>query len=556
MTTRTMMFAMVLAASMSGAFVVHAADAGKASGASSTEAKSSAAPANWETQYAEQRHESHGAITLAGKRIEYTAVAGTIMIEDTKNEPGALMSYVAYFRNGGSATSRPITFLYNGGPGSSTVWLHMGAFGPKRVVAGNAVRGGPAPYPLVDNPNCPLDVTDLVFIDAPGTGFGRVGVEVEKLPPGDDRQKAEKHNEELRKDFYGVDQDGRAFDIFITKFLTKFSRWNSPKYLFGESYGTTRSAVLTQDLASMSDIDLNGVMLLSQIFNFSLSVDSPQNEPGNFLAYVLSLPTYAATAAYHKQLPNPPSDLDSFLQTVEHFAITDYASALAQGDQLSSQDRHAIAEKLHEYIGLPTAYIEKANLRVNGGMFEHELLANEDMTIGRLDTRYTGPSIDPLSKEAQYDPQSAALSSAYVSIYNEYARNVLGFPKDQTYLPEAEHMWRVWDWKHKQPGADQPDSTLATNVMPDLAAVMKTDPQLKVMQFGGYYDLATPFYAAEYEMHHLGLPPALQKNIQFDHFETGHMVYVSSDALKKLHDDVVKFIQSTSNVTSTGTAGR
>ncbi|HXS26928.1 MAG TPA: hypothetical protein VN730_04595 [Steroidobacteraceae bacterium] len=548
MTIRTMMLAAILGASMAVPLAVRAADAPKSSAVSSSDSKS-AVPENWQTQYAEERHESRGSIVLGGKRIEYTAVAGTIMIEDRKNEPGALMSYVAYFKNGGSPTTRPVTFIYNGGPGSATVWLHMGAFGPKRVIAGNGARGAPAPYPLVDNPDCPLDVTDLVFIDAPGTGFGRVGVDVQKLPPGDERQKVQKQNDELQKDFYGVDQDGRAFDIFIVKFLTKFSRWNSPKYLFGESYGTTRSAVLAQDLANTSDIDLNGVMLLSQIFNFSLSVDSPQKEPGNYLPYVLSLPTYAATAAYHKKLPNPPAELDPFLKTVEQFAITDYASALAQGDQLSDQDRHAVAEKLHEYIGLPTAYIEKANLRIDGGMFEHQLLADQDETIGRLDTRYAGPSIDPLSKEAEYDPQSAALSSAYVSIYNEYARSVLGFPKDAKYVPSAEHLSDAWDWKHKQPGSGQPEATLAANVMPDLAAVMKTNPRLKVIQFGGYYDLATPFYAAEYEMHHLGLPKSLQKNIGFDHFDTGHMVYVSPEALKKLHDDVVKFIESTSGGT-------
>ncbi|MGH8217096.1 MAG: S10 family peptidase [Steroidobacteraceae bacterium] len=554
MTTRMMGLTAIVAACMAAPLAVHAADAPKSSSASSSESKSSAAE-NWQAQYAEERHESHGSIVLRGRRVEYTAIAGTIMIENMKNEPGALMSYVAYLRNGETPATRPITFLYNGGPGSSTVWLHMGAFGPKRVVAGNGVRGAPAPYPLVDNPNCPLDVTDLVFIDAPGTGFGRVGVDVQRLPP-DEREKAAKQNDDLKKDFYGVDQDGRAFDIFITKFLTKFSRWNSPKYLFGESYGTTRSAVLAQDLASTSDIDLNGVMLLSQIFNFGLSVDNPENEPGNYLPYVLSLPTYAATAAYHKQLPNPPADLDSFLKTVEHFAITDYASALAQGDLLSGQDRHAIAEQMHEYIGLPAAYIEKANLRVDGGMFEHTLLASENETIGRLDTRYSGPSLDPLSKEAEYDPQSAALSSAYVSAYNEYARSVLGFPKDRKYLPEAQNMSRVWDWKHKQPGADQADGSLATNVMPDLAAAMKTNPRLKVMQFGGYYDLATPFYAAEYEMHQLGLPPSVQKNIVFAHFHTGHMVYVSPEALAKLHDDVVGFIESTSKGTGGGPGGR
>ncbi|HYK25679.1 MAG TPA: hypothetical protein VEV18_05430 [Steroidobacteraceae bacterium] len=555
MTTRSMTLAMILGAWLVAPLAVHAADAPKSSAASSTESKSSA-PENWAALYAEQRHESRGSLTLRGKRLEYTAVAGTIMIEDMKNEPGAMMSYVAYFRNGGSPTTRPITFLYNGGPGSATVWLHMGAFGPKRVVAGNGERGAPAPYGLIDNTDCPLDATDLVFIDAPGTGFGRVGVDVQKLSPGDEREKAQKQNEELKKDFYGIDQDGRAFNIFITKFLTRFSRWNSPKYLFGESYGTTRSAVLAQDLASTSDLDLNGVMLLSQIFNFGLSVDNPQNDPGNYLPYVLSLPTYAATAAYHKRLATPPADLDSFLQTVEHFAITDYAGALAQGDQLSAQERHAIAEKMHEYIGLPTDYLEKANLRVNGGMFNHTLLADQDRTIGRLDTRYAGPSLDPLSKEAEYDPQSAALSSAYVSTYNEYARNVLGFPKEERYRPSADNLWRTWDWKHKQPGSDQAEATLAANVIPDLAAVMKTNPQLKVYQFGGYYDLATPFFAAEYEMHHLGLPPALQKNIQFDHFDTGHMVYVSPEALKKLHDDVVAFIESTSGGTSDEPRGK
>ncbi len=543
MMSRAMALATLLGTLLAVPLAVHAADAPKASESSSAESKSSASE-SWAAQYAEERHESHGSIVLGGKRIEYTAVAGTIMIEDMKNEPGAMMSYVAYLRNGGSQATRPITFLYNGGPGSATVWLHMGAFGPKRVVAGNGARGAPAPYPLLDNPDCPLDVTDLVFIDAPGTGFGRVGVVIEKLPPGEERDKAEKRNAELRKDFYGIDQDARAFDIFVTKFLTKFSRWNSPKYLFGESYGTTRSAVLAQVLQSRSDLDLNGVMLLSQIFNFGLSDDNPEDDPGNYLPYVLSLPTYAATAWYHKRLPNQPADLEPFLQTVEHFALTDYASALAQGDELSSQDRHEVAEKLHEYIGLPVAYIEKANLRVNGGMFEKMLLADQDLTIGRLDTRYAGPSIDPLSKEAEYDPQSAALSSAYVSIYNEYARTVLGFPRDEKYVSSAD-LWQSWDFKHREPGSSTPNP-LAVNVMPDLAAVMKTNPRLKVVQFGGYYDLATPFFAAEYEMHHLGLPPSIQKNITYDHFETGHMVYVSPEALKKLHDDVVSFIESTS----------
>jgi carboxypeptidase C (cathepsin A) len=517
----------------------HAADLSKS--AAKTESPSEPADA-----YAEQRHESHGSITLAGKRIEYTAVAGTIMIENMKNEPGAMMSYVAYLRGGAGLTAnRPIVFLYNGGPGSSTVWLHMGAFGPKRVVVGNGTRGPPAPYTLADNEYSPLDVADLVFVDAPGTGFGRIGVDIEKIPAEDGkREDAEKKNSELEKDFWGVDQDARAFDIFITKFLTRFSRWNSPRFLFGESYGTTRSAVLAALLKSRSDIDLNGVMLLSQILNFDLSDDSPGHDPGNDLPYIVSLPTYAATAWYHKKVPNPPADLETFLMQAEQFAVTDYQAALTAGDDLSAEQRHAVAERLHELIGLPVDYLEKANLRVNGGMFEKTLLADQGLTIGRLDTRYASPTIDLLSKEAEYDPQSAAIDSAFVSLYNDYARTTLGFPRDAHFNSEID-LWTKWDWKHKEPGASRADP-FAVNVMPDLATLMKTDPQLKVELFSGYYDLATPFFEGQYEMSHLGLPPEVRKNLEIHHFEAGHMVYVSPEALKVLHDRFVAFVEAAS----------
>ncbi len=515
-------------------------------GVRADDAAKPAAGAKSETpdQYVEERHESHGSIMLDGKRINYTAVAGTLMIEDMKNEPGAMMSYVAYLRTGAEdRTNRPITFLYNGGPGSATVWLHIGAFGPKRVVVGNGMRGPPAPYPLVDNPSSLLDVTDLVFIDAPGTGFGRVGVDLEKVSDQDDKRKqAQQQNDALRKDFYGVDQDARAFDIFITKFLTRFSRWNSPKFLFGESYGTTRSAVLVSLLQSRSDIDVNGVMLLSQILDFGLSDDGPGDDPGNDMPYVLSLPTYAATAWYHKKIPSQPPQLEPFLDTVEKFAVSDYAAALAAGDTLSVQERDAIAARLHEFTGLPVDYIEKANLRVDGGMFEKTLLEDQGLTTGRLDTRYTGPTIDLLSEEAAYDPQSAAISSAFVSVYNQYARETLGFPADEKYKPTAERMGE-WDFKHKQPGEGSPDPT-SLNVMPDLATAMKEDARLKVALFSGYYDLATPFFEGQYEMSHLGLPPDLRKNIEIHHFETGHMVYVSPDALQKLHDEAAAFIEA------------
>ncbi|HUN25534.1 MAG TPA: hypothetical protein VMU67_04440 [Steroidobacteraceae bacterium] len=514
--------------------------------AAKTESAKPAASEDTANQYLEQRHESHGSVVIGGKRIDYDAVAGTIMIEDSKGAPGALMSYVAYFKSGlGGGPARPLTFFYNGGPGSATLWLHIGAFGPKRVEVGNGVRGAPAPYPFVDNGSSLLDATDLVFIDAPGTGFGRVGVDLEKIGEEDKRNKAREHNDELKKEFYGIDQDARAFDIFITKFLSRFNRWNSPRFLFGESYGTTRSAVLSFVLQSRSDIDLNGVMLLSQIFNFGLSPDGPQSDPGNDLPYMLSLPTYAATAWYHKKVPSEPAELAPFIDGVEQFALSDYARALAAGDRLSEQDRQTIAAKLHDFTGLPVAYILKANLRIDGGMFEKNLMADEGLTVGRLDTRYTSPSIDPLAKEAEYDPQSAAIDSAFVSVYNDYARSVLGFPREAPYMPESDDINNTWDFRHKEPGDEHPEQ-VAVNVMPDLATVMKMNPRLKVAQFAGYYDLATPFFAAEYEMNHLGLPPQLAKNIEFYHFDAGHMVYVSPQALEQLHDQAAAFIRANS----------
>jgi carboxypeptidase C (cathepsin A) len=506
-----------------------------------------AAKAQIQGQYDEERHESKGSVTVGGKHIDYTTVAGTIAIEDKKNQPGALMSYVAYFKKvDGPQARRPITFFYNGGPGSATVWLHMGAFGPKRVITGDGVRVAPAPYPVVDNEFTPLDVTDMVFIDAPGTGYGRVGIEDKNLPVEADKLKqAQQHNEDLKRDFYGVDTDARAFDIFITKFLSRFERWNSPKYLFGESYGTTRSAVLAAMLTRESNIDLNGVMLLSQILNFGFSADRASANPGNDMPYILSLPSYAATAWYHKRVANAPAQLEPFLATVEKFALTDYAQALAQGDNISAEDRRAMAARLHDYIGLPAAYIEKANLRIDGGMFSQNLLADQGLMIGRLDARYVGAPLDPLGKESDYDPQSTTISSAYVSAYNDYSRATLGFAKDLEYKPTGGPLYLTWDFSHKAPGAMRSSRTNA-NVMPDLAAVMKLNPGLKVALFCGYYDLATLFYASEYEMNHLGLSPELHNNIEVHHYKTGHMIYVSEDGLKDIHEQIVKLIRSTS----------
>ena len=439
------------------------------------------------------------------------------------------MFYVAYFRKGVPSADRPITFLYNGGPGSSSVWLHMGAFGPRRVVTADDSHTPAAPYRTVDNAYSLLDASDLVFIDAPGTGFSRIA--------GKDKEKA----------FLGVDPDAHAFSEFIKGFLSKYGRWNSPKYLFGESYGTPRSAVVVNQLETGNDIDFNGVILLSQILNFDLSADGPESNPGSDEAYVTTLPTYAATAWYHNRLAGArPVALEPFLAEVERFANTDYAQALQMGAELDPAREQAVAEKLAAYTGLPAAYILKAHLRIDGGMFSKELQDVSGLTTGRLDTRFSGPDMDPLSKTADYDPQSAAISSAYVSAFNDYVRKDLKFGEDKVYKPEID-VGKDWAFTHQQPGMPMAFPG-PVNVMPDLASAMKYNPQLKVMVNGGYYDLATPFYEGWYEMHHLPIPTNLQANIEYHYYQSGHMVYAHEQSLRELHDSVAGFIRRTDNL--------
>jgi carboxypeptidase C (cathepsin A) len=497
--------------------------------------------------FSAERVDTTGSLTIDGHRIDYDAHVGTLVVhardwddvpqnapkdEDKKPRPEASMFYAAYFKSeksdgkGNSAKSepRPITFVFNGGPGSATVWLHMGAFGPKRVVTANDSHTPAAPYSLIDNEFSLLDASDLVFIDAPGAGFSRIA--------GTDHDKA----------FYGVDEDAWAFSDFIVQFLSKYGRWNSPKYLFGESYGTTRSAALVNLLETGRSVDFNGVIMLSQILNFDLSPDGPDTNPGVDLPYELALPTYAATAWYHHKLANAPADLPSFLKEVEHFATNDYALALAAGWTLPDAQRHAIAEKLHQYTALPVEYILKADLRIDGGEFEHNLLGDTGMITGRLDTRFSGPSLDPLSKEADYDPQSAAISSAYISTFNDYVRKQLKYGQDKTFKPFAntDH----WNFEHHPPG-QQEALQQSTNVMPDLATAMKVNPGLHVLLTAGYFDLATPYYEGVYEMQHLPIPPSIQKNIEFAQFQSGHMVYANENSLKQLHARVADFIRRT-----------
>lgn len=493
----------------------------------------------------DERSLTQGSVTVGGQKLDYQAEAGLLVVHLTDpmdadpplpkgeregplppQQPEAAMSYVAYFKGKVADPRRPVTFIFNGGPGSSTMWLHMGAFGPKRVLTLTDSHTPPAPYRIVNNDYSLLDASDLVFIDAPGTGFG--------LLRGKDKEKA----------FFGVDPDADAFANFIVEFITRHGRWNSPKYLFGESYGTTRAAVLARVLQEDHRIDLNGVILLSQILSFDNSVDEPQLNPGVDQSYALALPTYAASAWFHKRLPEPRAELVPFLKEVEAFALGDYLTALAAGAHLDPSRRSAIAQQLHRYTGLPVDYIERANLRVNGGEFDKTLLGS-DLTAGRLDSRFSGPTLDPLSQEAQYDPQASAISSAYVSGYNEYVRGTLKFGEGKRFKAFAS-LWQVWDYLHQPPGARSKVQS-ATNVMPDLAVAMQRNPNLKVQMHGGYYDLATPYFAALYELAQLPIQASLQANIETHLYESGHMVYARDADLKALHDSTAAFIRKTSN---------
>lgn len=500
-----------------------------------------------------QQKVSDGSVTVRGQTIDYQAVAGTLVVhpkgwsdadalagmkpdpkDDHQPTAEAAMFYVAYFKKGAKPEARPITFVYNGGPGSATVWLHMGAFGPRRVVTADDTHTDLAPYRVVDNDDSLLDATDLVFIDAPGTGFGRIaGKDAAKL-------------------FYGTDADAQAFTDFIAQFLGRFGRYNSPKYLFGESYGTTRSAIVANLLQEKKGIDLNGVMLLSQILDYDNSIDAPNANPSVDQPYVLALPSYAATAAYHHKLANPPADLPTFLHEVEHFALTDYSAALQLGTALPDDQRDRIAARLHDYTGLPVAYLEKANLRVNGGEFEQTLLGADARVTGRLDSRFSGYAIDPLAQRPDYDPQGAAMSSAYISAFNDYARRTLHFGDGgaagdayEEYRQSANNIGE-WNFKHDMPNSGRPGRGLP-NVLPDLAAAMITNPKLHVQLNQGYFDLGTPYFEGVYEMRHLPIPRALVGNIEIQQYQSGHMVYAHQDALVRLHDNAAAFIRRTAH---------
>jgi carboxypeptidase C (cathepsin A) len=456
---------------------------------------------------------------IGGREISYNAVVGTIVLRDAQDKPTASVFYHSYIATGlGPTTQRPITFSYNGGPGGSSALVDVGAFGPRMVVTENAAQSLPPPYKMVDNADSILDKSDLVFIDAVGTGFSRL------VGKG------------TGKDYYGVDEDGNAFAEFIRRYITTNARWNSPKYLLGESYGTTRSAVLAKKLEDRG-IAVSGVTLMSTVLDFaSLEGQNADDEP-----FWTFLPTFAATAAYYHKLPTQPPDLTAFLGEVRAFAGGPYLRALALGDALPEGERNTIAAQLHAYTGLPLDYILRSNLRIPPDRFQKVLLGGDVETVGRYDSRFHAFDIDPIGADADTDPSSDAVFGAFTAAFNAYVRTDLGYKTDDEYKFLAYDVNRQWDWTRGH------SSPTATDVTPDLAEAMTADRYLRVLSVNGLYDLATPFFATETALHHLGIAKPLQANISFRYYPSGHMIYLNPVAHAALKRDLDAFYSGASH---------
>ena len=460
---------------------------------------------------------THHRITVNGTTIAYTATAGTLLLKDEKGQPEASIFYVAYTKDGENPESRPVTFLYNGGPGCATAPLHMLALGPRRVVVENAKPNDGAPAKIVDNSDTLLDKSDLVFIDAPGTGYSRV---FPKVDP---------------KSIYGIDQDAAAFGQFIRRYVTMNNRWNSPKFLLGESYGTPRSAVLVDYLQNHETMSINGVVLLSSVLDF----DTIAPGPGNDLAYVTYLPTEAATHWYHDTSANKGS-LQSVVDAARAFANGPYAAALLQGDRLPHDQFVKTAGELAHLTGLSQAYVERSNLRVQPERFSKTLLSDAGEQTGRLDARYTGYDLDATGDSAEYDPSDSYTSPTLQSGLLSYVRNELNWHSEEPYPQCSDKIFPQWDFTRKSVFG-----WLAPTTSGDLQDAMTQNPRLRVFVGAGYYDMATPFGAAEWTFSHLGLQPALRSHVSFGYFESGHMVYLNPDARGQFHTDLDKFYDST-----------
>lgn len=458
---------------------------------------------------------THHQITLDGKVLKYTATAGRLPVKRDDGKIEAEMFFVAYALDGQEAGRRPLTFAFNGGPGSASVWLHMGALGPKRVVMLPNGFMPPPPYHLEDNPYTLLDKSDLVFVDAIGTGFSRAA------------------DAELSKKFWGVKGDIEGFSEFIRLYLSRYERWSSPLFLFGESYGTTRAAGVSGYLSDHG-IAFNGVTLLSSVLNFQTLQDTKTND----LPYVLLIPSFTMIANYHHKLASELSaDIGKARQESEKWASTEYAWGLAKGDALTPDERQKMIDQMARYTGLSKQLIDDANLRVDVGKFTHNLLLDQKLRVGRLDGRFTGTDPDGLLDTADYDPSESAIVPPYTSAFNNYVRTELNYQSDMPYqvFAQAAGFEEHWDWGSAANGF--PDTATA------LREAMVKNPYLKVFVMEGHYDLATPYFAANYAMDHLDLGGKYRQNISFATYESGHMVYLDTESLMKMKNDEANFIQ-------------
>jgi carboxypeptidase C (cathepsin A) len=452
------------------------------------------------------------AMRLDGREIKYTATTGTIPIRLDDGKVAARMFFVAYTKDGEDAKTRPVSFLYNGGPGSASVWLHMGSFAPRRAQMAEEGFQPPPPYQLVDNDNSLIDVSDLVFVDAIDTGYSRAMAGVDNAQ------------------FHGQDGDISAFGEFIAEYLRTYNRWPSPKFLIGESYGTIRSGGLSQELQSRHGIELNGIVLLSALLTYQTLSPAPNND----VAWAVQIQTFAATAWYHKKLP-PDLQQKSIKHVVDEartFAFGDYMLALTKGNTLTEAERNAMAEKLARFTGLSAKYFLSANLRVDSGRFRKELLRDKRLVVGRLDGRFTALDADAAGERQEFDPSNTALQGAYVALFEDYVKNELKWESDLHY-PTSGNV-RPWTYVQNR----YMDTTDALRV------TMAKNPFLKVLLVSGYYDMATYVGGAEFNLTHLAYDRQITDRVSYGYYEGGHMMYIRPSAHAALKKDVAAFIRS------------
>lgn len=467
-----------------------------------------------------QVFESKQAVVIDGKTIGLNAKAGTLQLKDENNTPIALFGFTAYFKEN-PEKNRPIIFAYNGGPGSSSYWLHMGIMGPKRIVVDDPNYNPAAPYELVNNEFSILDIADVVMMDPVGTGLS--------VPIGDAEG----------KDFWGVDQDIRSVSLFIMQFLKEYNRLNSPKYILGESYGTFRNAGVMSNLLSKG-YALNGVIMVSAVFDLRTLFFAPNED----MPYIVYLPTMAATSWYHDKISNKESDLSKFMDEIRSFTENSYAPALYKGNRISTTEKSEIAAKLESYTGIRAEIWERADLKMRAGEYFQELLRGEKLTVGRLDSRYKGINIDPMSMDSFTDPQSDAISPAYTMGFLDYFYGALGVSKDLHYATSAYSKEGFkWDWTHK--GNNFWGADAAVTTVPDMIDALSKDPHVKILIMNGYYDLATVFYGVEHSISHIDLPKSAIDRIIMTYYEAGHMMYTDLPYAKLFREDLKKFIEDT-----------